>query len=1769
MAMGLSAFIGRLKRSEVGRGRSGWFNRGGRSDWRLASLTGSKLLRIEELESRTLLSVGGGLTAVASAASLASLPPGVLTAAQVRHAYGFDNITFTNSNGTVYSGDGAGQTIAIVCAYNQPNIVSDLHNFDVAMGLPDPPQFVIINEDGYTDDLPDPDDSEERWGAEITLDVEWAHAMAPKASIVLVEADDGGSDLYEAIYTARCVTGASVISMTFGGPEDDWNDQDDVFTPSPEDQSDDLPAPSANVTFVAASGDEGVPGVYPAFSPYVLAVGGTVLGYDTTNSLYVSEIGWSDSGGGISQCASQPAYQKGVVTQSTSARTSPDVSFSATGFAIYDSYDYPSSPWTLVSGTSASAPCWAGLIAVANQGISLLGGQAPNSQTTISKLYQAYSVANASGMSSLAFHDITSGNNGSAAGVGYDLVTGLGTPHADVIAAALSGNVAQLGLLGTMSPSATAYGTKPTFEWSAVSGAAFYHLKVTDTDTGAVVLDVTVANMTSYTPSTSILTLGHSYSWKIQATGLLGAAANLPWGYSRSFTCKDCIPTLRSPWQDQPVTTTTPTFEWTSISGVAYYRLTVIDAQTDATVIGAQVTTNTYTPTTALTNLHGYYWTVQAFTIEGGTTIAHTPLSQSYFYVNIPSSSLTLVSPALGATVTTNTPTLRWSTVTGETDYLLSVFDVTAGKPVLKILLSWASSYTLTAPVASGHTYQWSVDTDYPNYIAASSQFTVSVPGVGAGSIDAPSLVGPSGLLTTSTPTLTWSSVPGAAGYALYVFTPTGLSLMAPVCLTGTSYTFPGSNLLSVYQYFVWWVTAYDTSGHVSATSSPLDIAMSVPSQWTGVCTPNGPSGTISTRTPTFQWSALVDPLFYYYYFALFDETSCSYVYYSYRLRTNSYTFGQSDGATLINNHTYRWYVCAQTMNDVGAATSQMFTVNVLAAPGAVAPSGAVTTTMPTFQWSAVSGAAGYRFYLDDQTAGTMPLCGLTVADTSYTPSVPLINGHSYAWYVRAYDDAGDVSLPSQALFLLVSATIGAPTLTAPSGTITTTVPTLQWSAVDGVAGYNLYLIDTTTNKNVINGLTVTGASYNVSQSLTDGDSYQWYVVAYDSSGNVGSAPSPLAFKIQIPVCAADVPVPISPSSAVTGTTPTLQWQASAGAAGYYVSVYDVSAGSSDFVVSPTRVTGTSYVVPVPLTMGDVYKWQVRAYDSSGLTTAYCKSVRFTAGASLSESGFSLGAASLHVGSATTVILTAFDSDGSRETSGGLTIVFDASGDGDGSFGPVTDNHNGTYTATFTAAKVGTATIAATIEGQSLASTQTLNVVPAPALNTSATSLTLPAATQGTAGDVASFTVSGSALDNGDSVRLSAPAGSEISLSGSSGFVSTCLLWPDSTGNLAATQVFVRISASATANVSGYLTVADALQSSLTRSIALSGVVRPLGVIISSVVVAEAGTTKNGKLESGEKLKITWAASSASGIASQTMTVDGKAITPISGPFSGLYYSCTIGTFSAGSHTYAIKSTDSKGVSSTSTGTFTVIGPPPPTISGVLVVEAAAPKNGTLESGEKLKITWAASSANGIASQTMTVDGKTITPISGPFSSLYYSCTIGAYSAGSHAYTIKSTDSKGVSSASTAAFTVVSPPPPTIASIVVAEAGTTKNGKLEVNEKLRITWAASSANAIASQTMTVDGKTITPISGPFSNLYYSCTIGAFSAGSHTYTIKTTDTKGVSASKSGTFTVATALAAADQRASLLAAVMQEMGQLHGYGDASDDELMDDVLPLSLG
>ena len=277
-------------------------------------------LCLEQLEDRTLLSVGGLLSQTIPIATppLESFPPGGSTLfspsntaqgyspAQIRQAYSFNSVSF--ANGVV--GDGSGQTIAIVVAYQQPNIAADLHAFDQQFGLADP-SLTVATPQGTPSNAPVGD-----WGIEASLDVEWAHALAPGASILVVEARSAGTDLYAAVDYARQQPGVSVVSMSWGSPEFNGETSfDQYFT---------TPAGHTGITFVAATGDNGAPGDYPAFSPNVLAVGGTMFSATLdAQGDNPGETGWSGSGGGLSQYESQPSYQQGMVTQSSHGASDP------------------------------------------------------------------------------------------------------------------------------------------------------------------------------------------------------------------------------------------------------------------------------------------------------------------------------------------------------------------------------------------------------------------------------------------------------------------------------------------------------------------------------------------------------------------------------------------------------------------------------------------------------------------------------------------------------------------------------------------------------------------------------------------------------------------------------------------------------------------------------------------------------------------------------------------------------------------------------------------------------------------------------------------------------------------------------------------------------------------------------------------------------------------------------------------------------------------------------------------------------------------------------------------------------------------------------------------------------------------------------------------------------------------------------------------------------------------------------------------------------
>ena len=430
--------------------------------------------QIEAVEPRTMMSAAAPATvspdavylrsATAAFTTTASPVSGSYTPAQIRTAYGFDSATF--SNGSV-AAKGAGQTIALIDAYNDPNIRADLGVFDAQFGLAAPGSFDVVNQTGGTN-LPTTDAS---WAGEIALDVEWAHAIAPAASILLVEASsDNTPDLLAAVNYARSAAGVSVVSMSWGGSEFESSyNGGESSAQTTYDADFTTPANHRGVTFVAAAGDSGQQaGVqWPASSPNVLSVGGTTL-TTAADGTYVAEAGWSGTSSGYSQVEPEPAYQQAA--QTTGSRSVSDVAYDAdpnTGFAVYDSVAADgASGWQEVGGTSAGSPQWGALVAIANQGRSIAGLASLDGVTQtlpdLYGLYASYGTADDTGYAG-AFNDVTSGGSGSYGGFrhaprgdsannarpGYDLVTGLGTPKAASIIDDLATSAAVTGGSGS------------------------------------------------------------------------------------------------------------------------------------------------------------------------------------------------------------------------------------------------------------------------------------------------------------------------------------------------------------------------------------------------------------------------------------------------------------------------------------------------------------------------------------------------------------------------------------------------------------------------------------------------------------------------------------------------------------------------------------------------------------------------------------------------------------------------------------------------------------------------------------------------------------------------------------------------------------------------------------------------------------------------------------------------------------------------------------------------------------------------------------------------------------------------------------------------------------------------------------------------------------------------------------------------------------------------------------------------------------------------
>ncbi len=318
----------------------------------------------------------------------ASLAPTGLSPAKIKSVYGFPTA----------SAAGFGETIAIVDAYDDPTAESDLNVFSSQYGLPACTTangcFEKVNQTGGSR-YPRTDAG---WALEISLDIQWAHAIAPGAKILLVEASSNSfTNLLAGEDYAQLH--ADYVSNSWGGSEFSSESSSDSHFARP------------GVSFFVSSGDAGLPAEYPSASANVISVGGTTLNF--SGGTFVSETGWSSGGGGCSAyenaTAAQSAFSGYAQVSCGGKRATPDVSLDAdpaSGVSVYDGTSYQGqSGWFTIGGTSASSPMWAARSAVAG--------------TLVNAAY-IYGTT-------IAFRDIASGNNGAPCLSGFDLCSGRGS----------------------------------------------------------------------------------------------------------------------------------------------------------------------------------------------------------------------------------------------------------------------------------------------------------------------------------------------------------------------------------------------------------------------------------------------------------------------------------------------------------------------------------------------------------------------------------------------------------------------------------------------------------------------------------------------------------------------------------------------------------------------------------------------------------------------------------------------------------------------------------------------------------------------------------------------------------------------------------------------------------------------------------------------------------------------------------------------------------------------------------------------------------------------------------------------------------------------------------------------------------------------------------------------------------------------------------------------------------------------------------------------
>ena len=571
---------------------------------------------------------------------------------------------------------GAGQVIAIIDAYHDPDALSDLNAFDVEYGYPtmsvcssSPPFTTSTGPCFYQADPQGTPVTNSGWILEESLDIEWAHAEAPGATIVLVEADtNSNANLYGAVTWAND-NGATEESMSWYSAEASNESSFDSYFDATSTSS------GAPILYTAAAGDGGHAAAYPAASPTVIGVGGTTLNgcSGTSCAGFTSETSWSDSGGGVSAYEKIPAYQSayggpvygqssgGISALTGGMRAIPDVSFDGnpnTGVSVYDSTAYNSQTgWFTLGGTSVGSPNWAGILAVGASSAGALQG----SQDIYSGGYKSY------------LKDITGGTNGTCgtdctAGTGYDLVTGLGSP------------------IHYPTPPTVTSSSAPQGNWVGTYGASGYALAAWNGS----------SDLTSLPGATLSLVQGNRYQWATSTTDV--RALESPNQLTREAAC----------WWSTSVLELQLSFSAAYSGNLELYAL---DYDTTSRQEAISVSGASGTQTAGLTSFSNGAWMVFPISVASGGSVTITV--QQTAGVNAVLSGIFL--GGSGGIQASSAPQGNWVGTYGASGYALA---------------AWNGSSDLTSlpgatlSLVQGNRYQWATSTTDVRALESPNQLT-------------------------------------------------------------------------------------------------------------------------------------------------------------------------------------------------------------------------------------------------------------------------------------------------------------------------------------------------------------------------------------------------------------------------------------------------------------------------------------------------------------------------------------------------------------------------------------------------------------------------------------------------------------------------------------------------------------------------------------------------------------------------------------------------------------------------------------------------------------------------------------------------------------------------------------------------------------------------------------------------------------------------------------------------------------------------------------